>query len=155
MTNLDVAPESLIFHSPDDIVDATELYIETGVIAGYEPLFPKRPFVLLNGCETGAVGYSQPSDVSFVRTFLARGASGVVATEAKVLQGSMYYFAGNLLSRMMRGRGAADAVTATRHFMYYGATPENEATWPRDPIGLFYSYHGVADLRFGSVQSGQ
>ena len=141
-------PQKLLLHQDDDYVDAPDFFAKTAAMQGFETLFASKPFVLLNGCETGAVGASPQSEVSFVGAFLERGAAGVVATQAKVLQGSMYFYADNLLRMVLAGEPVSSAVTKTRLLLYYGSAPEDPTRWPRDPTGLLYSYHGLPDLAF-------
>lgn len=114
--------------------------------------FSARPLVVLNGCETGATGYVRKSDGSFVGVLMKHGASSVLATEAKVPQLSAMQFGVNVLKGLSSTRSIAEIVFDTRRLLWYGATPQDPSTWPRDPTGLLYAYYGPIDLAVANAQ---
>jgi hypothetical protein len=100
--------------------------------------FSARPFVFLNGCETGTQGTRGTNDLSLPGIFLLRGARGVVATEAPVWDAFAFNFALIFLEKLKAGAPASQAMLETRRqFLSEG----------NNPLGLLYSYYGNGGVR--------
>jgi hypothetical protein len=108
------------------------------------PFFVKKPFVFLNGCETGTQGSGGTTQLSFAGIFINRGARAVIATEAVVWDWFGYGFGQEFLKRLSPGTSdAGEALLATRiHFW-------NKSN---NPLGLLYSYYGNPFVRFSAAQ---
>jgi CHAT domain len=118
--------------SESDSISAYD--IKTATIAATKPpYFASRPFVFLNGCETGTQGARGTTDYSLPGIFLIRGARGVVATEAPVWD----TFATTLGLFFWKSSAGMDAGYAMlqlrREFLMHG----------QNPLGLLYSYCGT------------
>jgi hypothetical protein len=123
--------------SQSEFISAYELKTET--IDEMSPLFfAARPFVFLNGCETGTQGARGTTDLSLPGIFLMRGARGVVATEAPIWDLFGYNFGVLFLSKLTAGLEAGEAMLATRREFL------NES---KNPLGLLYTYYGNPAVR--------
>jgi len=123
--------------SETNFLAAQQLKTETIVQSG-NYYFSSRPFVFLNGCETGTQGARATTDHSLPGIFLIRGARGVVATEAPIWDLFGYAFGATFLEKLMTGVDAGVAMLETRReFMQ-----EN-----RNPFGLLYSFYGNPAVR--------
>lgn len=127
-----------------DFVSALDLNILTCCGSVERPYFTRRPFVFLNGCETGTQGAWRTTGLSLPGTFLVRGARGVVVTEAPVWQLFGFNFAKRYLGEMAAGIEAGEAMYRTRR--YFLDTGNN-------PFGLLYTYYGNPGVRFAPPES--
>lgn len=111
------------------------------------PFFKSRPFVLLNGCETGTAGIARTSENSFPGIFLDRGAAVVLATEAPVWDQFGLGFASHLMGLLAQGHAIGDALLLSRKYYLEKA---------RNPLGLIYSLYGnpsASFQRLGNIAS--
>jgi hypothetical protein len=123
--------------SENDSISALEIKIAT-VDKASGPFFGSRPFVFLNGCETGTQGARGTTDFSLPGVFLMRGARGVIATEAPVWDFFGYNFGALFLEKLAAGNDAGEAMLATRlEFVKQS----------RNPLGLLYTYYGNPAVR--------
>lgn len=139
--------EKIFFHEKDEFLQPYDLDSNAALQENGSLLFQQRPVVILNACETGATGYVQNGDGSFVAVFIRHGASGVIATQAKVPQWSAFNIAANILESIASGKSVAEAVTEAREVQWYGENRASPDKWNRDPSGLLYAYYGPAELR--------
>jgi hypothetical protein len=138
VTAQDVAGQRLDF-SQSEFVAANEIDQETIQIEDLR-FFVDRPFVFLNGCETGTEGGRGTTELSLPGIFIARGARGVVATEAPIWDAFGYNFAETFLQKLASGElDAGEAMLATRREFVRDSN---------NPLGLLYSYYGNAAARF-------
>jgi hypothetical protein len=132
----ELAGQRLDFSQSDSI---SSYEIKTATIDKTSPLFfAGRPFVFLNGCETGTQGARGTTDLSLPGVFLLRGARGVVATEAPVWDLFGYHFGALFLEKLATGMDAGDAMLETRRDFLRTS---------RNPFGLLYSYYGNPAVR--------
>jgi len=122
-----------------DTLSLSNLQAETAVIDRTKPFLLSHPFVLLDGCETGASGLVPGSDNSFPGLFLDRGAAIVLATESPVWDQFGLGFANKIISELSAGKTVGDAVYETRR--YYLETVRN-------PLGLVFTEYGSAYAKF-------
>ena len=101
--------------------------------------FDGRPFVFLNGCETGTEGSEGTTGLSFPGVFIRSGARAAVVTEAIVWDSFAYYFGETFLRNI--SSGAMDAGEAMLHTRRQLLSDSN------NPLGLLYSYYGPASVR--------
>jgi hypothetical protein len=97
---------------------------------------PGGAFVMLNACRTGTM--NPASLFNWSSTFLQRGASGVLATEFRVLDSFAARFASRFYDLFLAGVPVGEAVLrARRHF------------WrtERNPLGLGYSLYSSPDIQ--------
>ena len=136
----DAAGPKLIFSASEAALNVDDL---NGLISNLPPdetyVFPRSPFVLLNGCETGTAGFFATTNQDFVGTFLRMGSSAVIATEAPVWTFFGYSFGLDLLRAIRSGAPVASALLTTRQ-QYL-----NQA---KNPLGLIYSAFGEPDAAF-------
>jgi hypothetical protein len=125
--------------SKSEFISAYEIKTET-IDRASPPFFAGRPFVFLNGCETGTQGARGTTDLSLPGIFLMRGARSVVATEAPVWDLFGYNFGALFLQKLVAGRDAGEAMMETRlEFLKES----------KNPLGLLYSYFGNPAVRLG------
>jgi hypothetical protein len=132
----EVADQRLDF-SQSEFISAYEIKTLT-IDGGNSPFFAGRPFVFLNGCETGTQGARGTTDFSLPGIFLMRGARGVVATEAPVWAHFGYHFGVHFLNELAAGKEAGEAMLATRRWFLDRSG---------NPLGLLYSYYGNPAVR--------
>jgi hypothetical protein len=133
----EIAGQRLDF-SQAEFIAVHEIDMET--IAKDPPFFVDRPFVFLNGCETGTEGTRGTTELSLPGVFISRGARGVVATEAPVWDDFGYNFGETFLQKLVAGdMDAGQAMLATRREYLHDYN---------NPLGLLYSYYGNAAARF-------
>jgi hypothetical protein len=123
--------------SESQFVSARDLKLAT-VPATKRFYFEQRPFVFLNGCETGTQGIEGTSDQSLPGIFIARGARGVIATEASIWDLFGYNFSGVFLEKISASATAGEAILETRReFLIEG----------NNPLGLLYTFYGNPAVR--------
>jgi len=115
--------------------------IDHAMIRDEDPqFFVQRPFIFLNGCETGTQGSRGTTELSLPGIFIAGGVPGVVATEAETSDGFGYDFAESFLNKLSDGgMDAGEAMLETRRELLRNSN---------NPFGLLYSYYGNAAVRF-------
>jgi hypothetical protein len=119
-------------------VNPPELRLADGFIKpihlDHRPPWSHRPFVVLNGCNTG--GFSCDALSEFVKELTARGASGVLATEIPVFEQLAGEFGKIFVKEFLGGRTAGQALLeARRHLLA-----------KQNPLGLIYTLYAPADL---------
>ena len=129
--------------SLSDFISAYEIKTET-IDRASVPFFAGRPFVFLNGCETGTQGARGTTDLSLPGFFLIRGGRGVVATEAPVWDIFGYNFGALFLEKLAAGNDVGEAMLATRREFLKES---------KNPLGLLYSYYGNPAVRFNQTRS--
>jgi CHAT domain len=133
----EVAGQRINF-SESKFISAREL--DRGTIQDQDPqYFVGRPFVFLNGCETGTEGSRGTTELSLPGIFLKRGARGVVATEASIWDTFGYSFGEMFLRNLTAGNmDAGEAMLETRRAFLRDSN---------NPFGLLYSYYGNPSVR--------
>jgi hypothetical protein len=123
--------------SQSEFISTYEIKTET-IETLFRPFFYARPFVFLNGCETGTQGARGTTDLSLPGIFLMRGARAVVATEAPIWDLFGYNFGALFLETLRQGKDAGEALLATRREFLMNS---------KNPLGLLYSYYGNPAVR--------
>jgi hypothetical protein len=131
----EVAGQRLDFSSRQS-VSARE--ISTATVASKPPYFSARPFVFLNGCETGTEGSRGTTDMSLPGVFLKRGARAVISTESPIWDFFGYDFGELYLEKLIEGSDAGEAMLNARVEFLKASN---------NPLGLLYSYYGNPAVR--------
>lgn len=130
----DQVGQRLIFGTNNDVLPADLDRVWRGVVSagGEGPVMPRRPLVVLLGCETGVSPGSPFSGRSLAGQFLKMGASGVVVTESRVWAEATVEF-GTKLAELLQAGGK---VPATLRAM--------RADWMQrgNPYGLVFTFYG-------------
>ncbi len=126
--------QRLIFGTNNEVLPGDLDRLWRGVVsaAGTGPVLPRRPLVVLLGCETGVSPGSPFSNRSLAGQFLKLGASGVVVTESRVWADATVEF-GTRLAELLQAGGKVPATLRTMR-----------ADWMQrgNPFGLVFTFYG-------------
>ena len=130
----DQVGQRLIFGTNNEVLPGDLDRLWRGVVSagGDGPAMPRRPLVVLLGCETGVSPGSPFSNRSLAGQFLKLGASGVLVTESRVWAEATVEF-GTRLAELLQAGGK---VPATLRAM--------RADWMQrgNPYGLVFTFYG-------------
>ncbi len=136
---LERASQRLIFGTnnavrPDDL---NRIWRNVTNTAPEAVVLPRRPLVVLLGCETGASHLNPFSGESLAGMFLKLGAVGVVVTESKVWAPATVEFGTRLAERLQAGAQVPAALRELR------------AEWMQrgNPYGLLFTFYGHPQAR--------
>jgi hypothetical protein len=123
-----------ISFAPNDVVRPIDLLtLRNRDATRRRPFFTARPFVFLNGCETGTAGTHPTTDLSFPGVLTRLGAGAVLVTEAPVWDLFALHFGNAIIADVLSGDEVSAAVLEAR---------KKFLTESFNPLGLLYSFYG-------------